>query len=214
MDTLEPIANTPSTLVVGFDVTTKEAKGFDLSVNNKIFIGTRANKTIAASVINPFAQKSQKNICLISSGQTDCYDAKVKVIDDIDEFMQKLFVTNETSIDDTVIVIDGFCDFYDRISDEALMIFEKALAKNSNISVITFDSMQRLSDYNGTGLYVRLVRANAGAISGGKIDDSVATAISNEIYEIPRKFREKELTNGQAIIYSSSKMAYITVERS
>ena len=214
MDTLEPIANTPSTLVVGLDVTTKEAKGFDLSVNNKIFIGTRANKTIAASVINPFAQKSQKNICLISSGQTDCYDAKVKVIDDIDEFMQKLFVTNETSIDDTVIVIDGFCDFYDRISDEALMIFEKALAKNSNISVITFDSMQRLSDYNGTGLYVRLVRANAGAISGGKIDDSVAAAISNEIYEIPRKFREKELTNGQAIIYSSSKMAYITVERS
>ena len=95
-----------------------------------------------------------------------------------------------------------------------MSIFEKALASNSKINVVTFDSMQRLSEYNGTGLYVHLVRSSSGAIIGGKIDDSVAVAISTEIYEIPRKFREKELSSKQAIIYSSGKMAYVNVERS
>ena len=214
MEILDTINDTPSALIIGYDLTTDEAKGFDLLSTNRVFVGTRGNEAAIASIINPYAQKAEKRICLITSGETEKYDYNIEIIDDIDAFVQELFQENEKAIDETIIVIDGFSDFYDRISDEALSIFEKALSNNSKINVVTFDSMQRLSDYSSTGLYVHLVRTNAGAIIGGKIDDAVAAAIATEIYEIPRKFREKELSSDQALIYSCNKMAYITTERS
>ena len=111
------------------------------------------------------------------------------------------------------MVIDGFCDFYDRISDEALAVLERALKGGKKINVITFDPMQRLSQYSDTGLYVHLVRADHGAIVGGGIDDSVAALLSTEIYGLSRKFREKELNVGQATVYAADKMAYVTVGR-
>ena len=214
MEVLDSINDTPSSLIIGHDLTTDEAKGFDLLSTNRIFVGTRGNEAAIASIINPYAQKAEKRICLITSGETEKFDYNIEIIDDIDAFVQELFQENEKALDETIIVIDGFSDFYDRISDEALSIFEKALSSNSKINVVTFDTMQRLSDYSSTGLYVHLVRTNTGAIIGGKIDDSVAAAIETSIYEVPRKFREKELSSEQAIIYSSDKIAYINIERS
>lgn len=213
MKVLDSVNDTPSSLIVGYDLATGEAKGFDLLLTDRIFIGTRGYETVASSIINKFAEKAEKRICLITSGETKKFDYNIEIIDDVDAFAEELFKENEKSLDETIIVIDGFGDFYDRISDESLSVFEKALANNSKINVVTFDSMQRLSEYNSTGLYVHLVRSNAGAIIGGGIDDSVAAAISTGIYEIPRVFREKELSAGQAIIYSSGKMAYINIER-
>ena len=214
MEVLDTINDTPSSLIIGYDLTTDEAKGFDLLSTNRIFIGTRGNEAVIASIINPYAQKAEKRICLITSGETEKFDYNIEIIDDIDAFVQEIFQENENAHDETIIVIDGFSDFYDRISDEALSIFEKALSSNSKLNVVTFDTMQRLSDYSSTGLYVHLVRTNAGAIVGGKVDDSVAVAIETAIYEVPRKFREKELSSEQAIIYSSDKIAYINIERS
>lgn len=213
METLESVEDTDTTLIFGKDVKTGAAKGFDLKDTNRLFVGTRANGSVAPTLINRFAEKTDKRVCLITSGETDKFSDSVEVIYDLDTFIEDAFLNEPDMIEDMLIVIDGFCDFYDRISDEALAVFERALAKNSDINVVTFDPMQRLADYSSTGLYVHLVRANAGMIVGGKIDDSVAAAISTEIYEIPKKFREKELSNGQAVIYSSNKMAYIATER-
>lgn len=214
MDVLDTINDTSSSLIIGYDLTTNEAKGFDLMSTNRIFVGTRGNEAVVASIINQYAQEAEKRICLITSGETERFDYNIEIIKDIDAFVQELFQENEKELNETIIVIDGFSVFYDRISDEALSVFESALANNSKIKVVTFDSMQRLLEYNSTGLYVHLIRSSAGAIIGGKIDDAVAAALSTEIYEIPRKFREKELSNRQAIIYSSGKMAYIDIERS
>ncbi len=209
---LESVDDTPSTLILGRDLTTDETKGFDLLSTDRIFIGIRDHEAATASIINLFAEKAEKRIALITSGATEMFDDTIEIIDDIDAFIEELFAESEAAPDETIIVIDGFSDFYDRISDEALSVFEKRLSKNLKTTVITFDSMQRLSEYSSTGLYVHLVRTSTGAIIGGKIDDTVAPAITTAIYEIPRRLREKELAGGQAIIYSSDKMAYINVE--
>ena len=127
--------------------------------------------------------------------------------------MDNTFGNEGDNFDDLVVVIDGFCDFYDRISDENLSVFERALTRNESINVITFDSMQRIRDYRDTGLYVRLVRSECGVIVGGGIDDELAAALTGKIYDIPNKYRTKELDGGQATVYSGSKIAYVTLRR-
>ena len=107
----------------------------------------------------------------------------------------------------------GFIDEV-RISDEALQSLEKDPKADRKINIVTFDSMQRLNDYRDTGLYVYLVRTENGAVIGGNIDDPIASAIVTDIYEVPRKYREKALSNTQAIIYRKKEIAYIDVERS
>ena len=213
MEVLETINDTPSSLIIGYDLTTDEAKGFDLLSTNRIFVGTRGNEAVIASIVNPYAQKAEKRICLITSGETEKFDYNIEIIDDVDAFVQELFQENEKALDETIIVIDGFSDFYDRISDEALSVFEKELSKNDSIKIITVDDMKRLSDYRDTGLYVHLVRSKAGVVIGGCVDDAISAAISDSIYEIPRKFREKELANNQGFVYSGNQMAYIAVGR-
>ena len=44
------------------------------------------------------------------------------------------------------------------------------------------------------------------------VDDDLAAALSNEIYEISKGQREKELSAGQAFVYSGSACTYVNIE--
>ena len=46
MEVLDTINDTPSALIIGYDLTTDEAKGFDLLSTNRIFVGTRGNEAV------------------------------------------------------------------------------------------------------------------------------------------------------------------------
>ncbi len=213
MEVLESVGKSPSSIVIGSDLTTKETKGFDLLSQKRIFVGTRESKESVPDIVNSFAQTTGYRVCLVTSNTAEAFDNSVEIIEDIDRFVEEQLGSDAYTYDDTVLVIDGFCDFYDRISDEALSVFENTLSQSNSVKVITFDPMSRLADYSDTGLYVHLVRSESGAIVGGRLDDLVSALLSTRVYEIPRKFREKELNDGQAIIYSENKMAYISIER-
>lgn len=213
MEVLPSLDNESDSLVIGSDITTKELKGFELADGVKVFVGTREASEVVSTIANNYALNSDKRVCLLTSNKTDEFDYAFEIIDDVDEFIYE-FVNMETEErKNTVLLIDGFCDFYDRISDEALLILERALKSNVEMNIVTFDAMKRLQEYRDTGLYVHLVRAERGAIVGGYIDDSIASAITTDIYEVPKKFREKALGNTQALIYRGKEIAYINVER-
>ena len=213
METLPPLEEDTDAIVLGTDISTGLPKGFDLSHGSRIFVGTKGEAGVVSRITNRYVLNGGKRVCLITSKDTDDFDYAVEVIEDIDEFVSEFVTWDAQERLNTLLVIDGFCDFYDRISDEALLVFEKALKTNPEMNIITFDAMQRIQDYRDTGLYVYLVRARCGAMIGGYIDDAVASAITTEIYEVPKKFREKSLNQAQAIIYRGKEMAYIDIER-
>ena len=214
MEVLPDIDETGDTITLGTDITSCQPKGFSLENGARIFIGTGGNSSIAATVVNHYVAGKDKRVCLFTSGEGKDFDYAVEIVEDIDAFMSEFVEVDEEEQLNTLLVIDGFSDFYDRISDEALLLLERALKADRKLNILTFDSMQRLNDYRDTGLYVYLVRAENGAIVGGKIDDPIASAVVTEIYEIPKKYREKVLNDTQAIIYRKKEIAYIDVERS
>jgi len=213
MEVLASIEDDGNSLIIGSDVSTKELKGFELTDETRIFVGVKDNSSVIPCIINRYASNSEKRICLITSKDTNEFDYGVETIDDVDEFISEYVEMESQERQNILLVIDGFCDFYDRISDEALFVLERALKANAEMNIVTFDSMQRLKDYRDTGLYVYLVRSNCGVILGGCIDDTIAAAITTEVYDIPQKFREKSLKNSQAIIYRGKEIAYIDIER-
>ena len=56
-----------------------------------------------------------------------------------------------------------------------------------------------------------LVRAQCGVIIGGEINNSVAQAITTDIYSVPTKSREIKLDDGEAIVYSKDEIAYVKI---
>lgn len=213
MEVLTSIEDDGNSLIIGADVSTKELKGFELTNETRIFVGVKDNSSVIPSIVNRYASNSEKRICLITSKDTNEFDYSVEIIDDVDEFISEYVEMEPQERQNILLVIDGFCDFYDRISDEALFVLERALKANAEMNIVTFDSMQRLKDYRDTGLYVYLIRSYCGVILGGCIDDTIAAAITTEVYEVPQKFRETMLKNSQAIIYRGKEIAYIDVER-
>ena len=210
---LEDVEEGGSTLVIGSDISTKTPKGFSLDENPRAFVGVRDSRDAVIGIVNRYAIDGDKTVCLISSGDTDGFDG-VGLVEDLDAFIEEYVASDASERQDVLLAIDGFCDFYDRISDEALASFEGLLKQSdSGVNVVTFDTMERIRDYRDTGLYVHLVRCECGAIVGGRIDDAVASSVCTEIYEIPHSFREKELKETQATVYRGKELAYVSVER-
>lgn len=93
------------------------------------------------------------------------------------------------------VVIQGFSDFYDTISDEDLEKLERLLRKTENTCIyfIVTDDMKRITDYCGTELYIRLVKSDTGLILGGSISDQTAAILQNGFRDIPAAMRQKPL---------------------
>lgn len=213
VETLDSVDADENHLVIGTEINSRECKGFELGNSARIFIGVKNNSTALSKIVNDYAFNGKRRVCLVTSNAPAALDDSIEVIEDLDDFISEYIETDSQERREILLVIDGFCDFYDRISDEALGVFESALNSEVEMKIITFDSMERLQGYRDTGLYVHLIRTKDGAILGGCIDDNLAAAITTEVYEIPHKFREKSLKQSQAIIYSGNRIAYVDVER-
>ncbi len=202
---IDEIDGNDDILLFGFDVKTKVPRGFLSNEGTKVFVGLNGDDGLSQTIISNIVQNSRRKIYVVSSNEDDIVENRIEIVADIDAFVDLFIETEEIY----TLVIDGFCDFYDRISDEALMKLERALSNGKKINIVTTDSMRRINEYRDTGLYVHLVRAENGVIVGGGINDELAAALNGSLYELPLKHRDKQLSNDQAIIYQGSKMSYL-----
>ncbi|MBR2944726.1 MAG: type VII secretion protein EssC [Clostridia bacterium] len=196
-------------MLVGVDKASGEEVGFNYSSAKRIFIGTRASSGLAKKLKASIVRQGKK--AYIISSNRDEELSQLEFVDDIDAFVDDLWAKEESDLTDIIIVIDGFCDFFDRISDEALNKFEKIVSRSPRLHIVTLDDMQRWGEYQSAGLYSMLVRAQCGVIIGGEINNSVAQAITTDIYSVPTKSREIKLDDGEAIVYSKDEIAYVKI---
>ncbi len=208
---VDPLIAGVDALEMGSDITTGEAKGFVLADTPRVFVGTGANPAAADLILARMAKIESAPVFLVSS-RTAVPAGNLEVVEDIDRFVEQLAEIAGEEHSKIVLCIDGFCDFFDRISDEALDSFEKILRRDRQLTVVTLDDMNRIADYRDTGLYVELVRAEQGVMVGGGLSDDKIAALATSLYEIPQKHREKQLSGSQAALYSGRQISYIQLQ--
>ncbi len=196
-------------LIFGYDIKSGRAKGFSGAGSTKVFVGLNGNGAMTARFIRQITASYTGLLYLVTANDRMPAFEGVEIVSDVDQFVEDLVDQNDPNI---TVLIDGFCDFYDRISDEALSVLEKALTGSLQSNFITFDPMTRINDYRDTGLYVRLVRTVCGVIVGGCINDALASSLNTCLYDISHKYRERELTDHQAAIYCDNRISYINIQ--
>lgn len=206
---IEPIDTASDACVLGNEVKTHRLIGFSLEDNKRVFVCKKNNRNCVTQILNNIAENTLRPIYLITDEAPKGITDTIRIVDDIDEFISEGYSGGK--LDDSVVCIDGFCRFFDRISDEALSMFENALKNECKHTIITFDDMQRINDYRDTGLFVSLVRTDIGMVIGGGVDDALAGNLTSKIYEINKWQREKELPLGQAFVYFNGMCSDITL---
>ena len=210
MEQLPTLADEAVALCFGTDITTKERKGINLEAGTRVFVGTRGDAKMLSGLLPQWAEALDQSIYVISESSND-YGDKVKMVDDLDAFVDDLTTWNAARLEESILVIDDFCEFFDRISDDALDLFEKFLKDDKHLAIITSDPMERWQDYRDTGLFVYLIKARCGAVVGGQIEDEVANSLCAELFDVSRKFRGRELLDTQAIVYEGKKLSYVNL---
>jgi len=173
--------------------------------NAPFFICNKKEDNIGVSDIIESYLNYQYEVNVISLKRP--YDISCKYIDCIDEFIYS-YVESEDKTN-SLLVIDGFADFFDVISDEALDVLVKAIRDGNIGKIITIDDMSRISDYCDTELYLQLVRCSNGMVMSGEAINSLAVLLNSEFYMIPEDYRKIPLQIGQAIVYSQDSAAYV-----
>lgn len=210
MDHLSSLADEDIALCFGTDIITQERKGIVLEAGKRVFLGTRGNNKLLPGLLAQWVPALERSIYVVSSCSAD-YGEKPRVIDDLDAFVEDLSHWSADRLEESVLFIDGFCDFFDRISDEALELFERFLKEDKHLFILTTDPMKRWQEYRDTGLFVHLIKARSGAVVGGKIEDEVANSLSTELFEVSRKFRGKELSYTQVTVYEGKHLSYVSL---
>ena len=208
MEQLPPLADSAAALCFGTDITTAKRKGIVIEAGKRVFLGTRGDKKLLSGLLNQWTSVLEPTIYAVSQSSAD-FGEKVKMVEDLDAFVEDLITWSAESLEETILIIDDFCDFFDRISDEALDLFEKFLAQDKHLFILTADPMERWQEYRDTGLFVHLIKTRSGAIVGGKIEDEVANSVSAELFEVSRKFRGRELSNTQVAVYEGKQLSYV-----
>lgn len=210
MDQLSPLAEGTAGLCFGTDISTKERKGIAYEPGKRVFLGTRGDNKLLPGLVALWANELDQTIYVVSSSASS-FDEKVRVIEDLDAFVEDLTTWNTAKLKESILIIDDFCDFFDRISDEALDQFENFLGEDLQLFILTADPMERWQDYRDTGLFVHLIKARCGAVVGGRIEDEVATSVGAELFEVSRKFRGRELLNTQITVYEGKRLSYVSL---
>lgn len=167
---------------------------FSIKNTNRVFIANPVNNTeFPAFVIDELLNRG-KRVKMYSAVSVPDVPEEI-LIPDLDAFVDQF---NE---DDSVMVINGFSDFFDTISDNALDLFIKIIRENENKTVITIDNMERISMYRGTEAYLQLIRCNRGMVIGGNASDEMTVGLSDAFYKLSSKYRNIELETNQAIAY-------------
>lgn len=207
---MEPLLPVPqaSALVFGNQVGSNQAQGFDITKSNRFFIGNPTSNDSVYDIVLMCALKIFSTVFAISNKSSSTYSRVIQV-EDIDTFIRKNFADNKSIQENAVLVIDGFCDFYDRISDESLASMLKCVKKGLSMAVITIDNMKRINLYRDTELFIHFVRVKDGLIVGGAVNDELASLLHESFNDIPVLPRKKQLKENQALIFSESRSSYI-----
>ena len=210
MEQLPALMNESAALCFGADITTKERKGIMLEAGTRVFLGTRGKGKVLPGLLKQWAPALDRSIYVIS-GSSENFGDKVHMVENLDAFVEDMVTWSLARLDESILVIDDFCDFFDRISDETLDVFEKFLKEDSHLNILTSDPMERWQEYRDTGLFVYLIKVRYGAVVGGQVEDEVANSLSAELFEVSRKFRGREMLDTQAIVYEGKKLAYVNL---
>ena len=207
---MEPLAPVPhvNSLVFGNQIGSNQVQGFDITKSQRFFISNPINNSCVYDAVLLSAQESYSTVFAISNNSSS-KNPKVINVDDIDVFIREEFMDAANSHGNAVLVIDDFCDFYDRISDESLALMLNHIKDGLSMAIITIDDMQRINMYRDTELFIYLVRVPEGLIVGGAVNDELASLLHESFNDIPVLPRKKQLKENQALIFSKSRSTYI-----
>lgn len=209
MEPLMPVQQTDS-LVFGNQVGSNQIQGFDITKSRRFIVSNPINNTSVYDTVLLCSLESFSTVFAISNKSSAKYSQVIHV-EDIDKFIQESFVDTTNSQENAVLIIDDFCDFYDRISDDALALMLKCIKNSSSMAIITIDDMQRINLYRDTELFIHLVRVTDGLIIGGSVNDELASLLHESFNDIPVLPRKKQLREDQALIFSGSRSSYINL---
>lgn len=191
-------------IVIGIDIISGEEVNFSPETQKLMFIANRTNNTDIIKLICDTIY-NEKTIKVYSRRFLDLDLPECMQITDLDSYITGFDATED------ILFIDGFSDFYDDISDEAIIVLRDIIKADKNRCIIVSDDMSRISDYNSTGLYTLLVKCDFGVILSGGADNKFATELSYEFYSIDEGYRSKSLKQDQAIVYYKDTMAYVKI---
>lgn len=206
MKQLSPLEDTGG-LVIGTSLKVGARIGFSYGNETPVFIANPVfqNKFLAYLVSRISADGF--SVKIIANYQKEGI-AQENYTDYMENFLAE-YVASKTIQGKTVLIIDGFSDFYDVVSDATLDQFIMALKTKNVGQIITMDDMARIREYCDTELYLLLVKCPYGAVIGGNADNSMAVLLCNEFYSIPEEYRKLALETGQAIVYANDAAAYV-----
>lgn len=196
-------SNGSSAIDVGSDIDTGAIIDFSLDRQKYAFIANREGTTILVSTIVGKLIGIGKSVRVYSQRFEQLGIADDMKISNIDEY-----VNNEMNLYD-VLLIDGFADLYDEISDEALSQFELIIRGEFEKSIITIDDMSRIADYSSTELYLKLVKCEYGIVVSGGVDNELAYLLSDGLYSIPEEYRAIKLEPKQALVYYQDSASFV-----
>lgn len=190
-------------IIFGKDIQTGVSIDFSLDSQKLGFIANKNDDIRLISYICGQLADSGKSFKVYSKRFEKLGVLEKSNIANIDEYVSSL------ELKTNVLVIDGFADLYDEISNETLEILEKALRNNNEMIVITIDNMERITAYRDTELYLRLVKCDFGVIVGGRADNTLAYQLNDEFCKIPEEYRYIGLEDSQALVYYRDSASFI-----
>lgn len=191
------------TIVLGLELKTGDTIDFSLESHRMAFIANKGDNVRIVSHICRQIIDLGRNLKVYSNRYEQLELLEECCITNIDEYV------NSFEDSEDVLVIDGFADLFDEISDEALGQLEFILRSNKEKMIITIDNMSRISAYNSTELYLRLVKCEFGVIVGGGADNQFAYLLSDQFYSIQEEYRSILLDNDQAIVFYRDAAAFV-----
>lgn len=189
-------------LILGTELKTGEQIDFSLALQRLAFIANRNNDVSVVKEICGKVVSSGASLRIYSKRYEQLGLDESYLIADIDAFI------NDYKEANNVLLIDGFSDLFDEISDEALAQFE-IMPRDNEKMIITIDDMSRISDYSSTELYLKLVKCEFGMVVSGRADNGFTYLLSDSFYNVPEEYRAIELEENQAIVYYKDAASFI-----
>jgi len=201
---MKKITGMTNIIDMGTDIETGEKIGIDVDKKMNFFICNISNDYYSIERIIEAHIENQYKVNIVSSNRNISF--KEFYVEDADCFINEI---SKSVADKNLLIIDGFSDFFDTISDESLQILENMLRKNEFIRTITIDDMSRIREYCDTELYLHLVRCEDGMVIQGGADNELAILLNKDFYSVPEEYRGITLKKGKAIVYSSDTLTYV-----
>lgn len=201
---VEDLSDEAGALVLGIDSKTGGKKGLLLKNRETVFIDNRLNSTDVLPGLIKATEESGASLHLISSKADSPYR-----VGELDAFLLDYAEGEVEDKEKDVLIIDGFSDFFDRVSDEALDALISCIQQGKAGTILTIDDMSRIRDYMYTSQYKPLVRCEVSIIVGGDANSDECNYLNDKFYQVDSEFREKVLSGGEGILFRGDHASYI-----